>query len=103
MSRGGHLVAAFPVEHGDEIMMVSDQGQIIRAPVDQIRIAGRATRGVILFRTADNEHVVSVEHIENTGEGDPGEGDAGEGDAAPVDDAELDGGGPDEASGEAEG
>jgi DNA gyrase subunit A len=68
MSRGGHLVAAFPVEHGDEIMMVSDQGQIIRAPVDQIRIAGRATRGVILFRTAENEHVVSVEHIEATGE-----------------------------------
>ncbi|HEY4030944.1 MAG TPA: DNA gyrase C-terminal beta-propeller domain-containing protein, partial [Caulobacteraceae bacterium] len=64
MSRGGNLVAAFPVEQGDEIMMVSDQGQIIRAPVDQIRIAGRATRGVILFRTAEGEHVVSVEHLE---------------------------------------
>jgi DNA gyrase subunit A len=75
MSRGGHLVAAFPVEHGDEIMMVSDQGQIIRAPVDQIRIAGRATRGVILFRTAEGEHVVSVEHIEATGEASD-EGDA---------------------------
>jgi DNA gyrase subunit A len=68
MSRGGHLVAAFPVEHGDEIMMVSDQGQIIRAPVDQIRIAGRATRGVILFRTAQDEHVVSVEHLEAAAE-----------------------------------
>jgi DNA gyrase subunit A len=64
MSRGGHLVAAFPVEPGDETMMVSDQGQIIRASVDQIRIAGRATRGVILFRTAQDEHVVSVEHLE---------------------------------------
>ncbi|MGZ3366822.1 MAG: DNA gyrase C-terminal beta-propeller domain-containing protein, partial [Caulobacteraceae bacterium] len=68
MSRGGHLVAAFPVEPGDETMMVSDQGQIIRAPVDQIRIAGRATRGVILFRTAEGEHVVSVEHIEAAAE-----------------------------------
>jgi DNA gyrase subunit A len=67
MSRGGHLVAAFPVEPGDEIMMVSDQGQIIRASVDHIRIAGRATRGVILFRTAEGEHVVSVEHLEATG------------------------------------
>ena len=64
MSRGGHLVGAFPVEHGDELMMVSDQGQIIRMPVDAIRIAGRATRGVILFRTAEDEHVVSVEHLE---------------------------------------
>ena len=63
MSRGGHLVGAFPVEHGDELMMVSDQGQIIRAPVDDIRIAGRNTRGVILFRTAENEHVVSVERL----------------------------------------
>ena len=44
-------------------MMVSDQGQIIRAPVDDIRIAGRNTRGVILFRTAENEHVVSVERL----------------------------------------
>src|SRR5262249_12125408 len=74
MSRGGHLVASFPVEHGDEIMMVTDQGQIIRAPVDEIRIASRNTRGVILFRPAENEHVVSVEHIESTGEGE----DAGE-------------------------
>ncbi len=91
MSRGGRLVAAFPVQQGDELMMVSDQGQIIRLPVDNIRIASRATRGVILFRTAENEHVVSVEHIENTGE-------------APVgDEGELDEGAPDEASGEAEG
>ncbi len=68
MARGGHLVAAFPVEHGDQLMMVSDQGQIIRAPVDEIRIAGRNTRGVILFRTAENEHVVSVERLEGDGE-----------------------------------
>jgi DNA gyrase subunit A len=98
MSRGGHLVAAFPVEHGDEIMMVSDQGQIIRAPVDQVRIAGRATRGVILFRTAENEHVVSVEHIESTGEAAVVDGEDGE-----FDEGDLDGGASDEASGDAEG
>jgi DNA gyrase subunit A len=67
MSRGGHLVGAFPVEHGDELMMVSDQGQIIRAPVDDIRIASRNTRGVILFRTGEGEHVVSVERLEGEG------------------------------------
>jgi len=75
-------------------MMVSDQGQIIRAPVDQIRIAGRATRGVILFRTAEGEHVVSVEHLEAPEDG---------GVVEASDDAELDGGAEDEASGEAEG
>ena len=84
MSRGGRLVAAFPVEHGDELMMVSDQGQIIRMPVDNIRIAGRATRGVILFRTAEGEHVVSVEHLEASGEASgeaPDEGDGADGPA----------------------
>ena len=83
MARGGHLVASFPVETGDELMMVSDQGQIIRAPVGEIRIAGRNTRGVILFRTAEGEHVVSVEHLEASGE----DGDAaGEDDADDIDD-----------------
>jgi DNA gyrase subunit A len=68
LARGGHVVALFPVEHGDQLMMVSDQGQIIRAPVDKIRIAGRNTRGVILFRTGEGEHVVSVERLEGDGE-----------------------------------
>jgi DNA gyrase subunit A len=79
MSRGGRLVGAFPVEHGDELMMVSDQGQIIRAPVDDIRIAGRNTRGVILFRTAENEHVVSVERLDGAADqGGEGEDDIGD-------------------------
>jgi DNA gyrase subunit A len=79
MSRGGRLVGAFPVEHGDELMMVSDQGQIIRAPVDDIRIASRNTRGVILFRTSENEHVVSVERLDGAADqGDDGEDDIGD-------------------------
>ena len=84
MARGGHLVAAFPVEHGDQIMLVSDQGQIIRTAVDEVRIASRNTRGVILFRTAEDEHVVSVEHLEAAAEaGDDGDdgGDAADGPA----------------------
>jgi DNA gyrase subunit A len=79
MSRGGRLVGAFPVEHGDELMMVSDQGQIIRAPVDDIRIASRNTRGVILFRTSENEHVVSVERLDGAADqGGEGEDDIGD-------------------------
>jgi DNA gyrase subunit A len=62
--RGGRLVASFPVEDPDEILLVTDQGQLIRVPVGQIRIAGRNTQGVTIFRTAENEHVVSVERLE---------------------------------------
>jgi DNA gyrase subunit A len=62
-NRNGKLVASFPVEHSDQIMLVTDKGQLIRCPVEDIRIAGRSTQGVIVFNTADDEHVVSVEHI----------------------------------------
>ena len=61
--RNGNLVASFPVEHGDEIMLVTDGGQLIRCPVEGIRIAGRATQGVIVFNTAERERVMSVERI----------------------------------------
>ena len=61
---GLHLVAAFPVEASDEIMLVSNGGQLIRIPVDGIRIVSRASKGVRLFSTAEGERVVSVEHIE---------------------------------------
>ncbi|HKO73590.1 MAG TPA: DNA gyrase subunit A [Bradyrhizobium sp.] len=61
--RNGKLVASFPVEDSDQIMLVTDKGQLIRCPVEGIRIAGRSTQGVIVFNTADDEHVVSVEHI----------------------------------------
>jgi DNA gyrase subunit A len=61
--RNGKLVASFPVEHDDEIMLVTDGGQLIRCPVEGIRVAGRATQGVIVFDTADEERVVAVERI----------------------------------------
>ncbi|HEU0082744.1 MAG TPA: DNA gyrase C-terminal beta-propeller domain-containing protein, partial [Bradyrhizobium sp.] len=70
-SRNGKLVASFPVEDSDQIMLVTDKGQLIRCPVEDIRIAGRSTQGVIVFDTAEDEHVVSVEHI---GEEDNGNG-----------------------------
>ncbi|VEJ45499.1 DNA gyrase subunit A [Bartonella vinsonii] len=59
----GKLVAAFPVKAQDQIMLVSDGGQLIRVPVDGIRIAGRSTKGVTIFNTAEGEKVVSVERI----------------------------------------
>ena len=62
-ARNGKLVASYPVEESDEIMLVTDGGQLIRCPVKGIRRAGRGTQGVIVFRTADDERVVSVERI----------------------------------------
>jgi DNA gyrase subunit A len=63
----GQLVAAFPVEAGDQILLISDRGQMIRVPVEGIRVAGRATKGVTIFNTAENEKVVSVERIPDQG------------------------------------
>ncbi len=70
--RNGPLVASFPVEHSDQIMLVTDGGQLIRCPVDGIRKAGRSTQGVIVINTADDEHVVSVERLSED-EGDEGD------------------------------
>ena len=64
----GKLIAAFPVEEADQIMLVSDGGQLIRVPVAQIRLVSRASKGVRIFNTAEGEKVVSVEHISDIGE-----------------------------------
>jgi len=80
-----NVAAVFPVRDTDEIMLVSDGGQLIRMPVNGIRIAGRATRGVTLFRLADDERIVSVARLGDTGGGDE-EGDIDNTDA-PGDDA----------------
>ena len=61
--RNGPLIASFPVEDSDQIMLVTDGGQLIRCPVSGIRKAGRATQGVIVINVAEDEHVVSEEHI----------------------------------------
>jgi DNA gyrase subunit A len=73
--RGGRLAAAFPVEPGDEILLVTDGGQMIRVPVKAIRLAARNTQGVIVFRTAEDEHVVSVERLAEPEGEDPAEAD----------------------------
>ncbi len=77
--RNGKLVASFPVDDSDQIMLVTDKGQLIRCPVEDIRIAGRSTQGVIVFDTADDEHVVSVERVgdEDNGENGNGNGNGG--------------------------
>ena len=58
------LVASFPVKAEEELLLVTDKGQLIRTAVDQIRVAGRATQGVILINVGDDEHVVAAERLE---------------------------------------
>lgn len=81
--RNGRLIASFPVEEGDQIMLVTDGGQLIRTPVEGIRLAGRSTQGVIVFDTAEGEKVVSVERVREEGEvGEAGNGSEGPGSAS---------------------
>ena len=61
--RNGRLLASFPIGENDQIMLVTDGGQLIRCPVHDIRIAGRNTQGVRIFKTDADEKVVSVERI----------------------------------------
>ncbi len=62
-AKTGRLTGSFPVEEADQIMLVTDQGKLIRTGVSGIRIAGRSTQGVIVLDTAEDERVVSVEHL----------------------------------------
>lgn len=74
LARAGAIVATFPVKDKQEIMLVSDGGQIIRLPVDDIRICSRQSKGVYVFRVDETEKVVSVAALEDTA-GENGNGD----------------------------
>jgi DNA gyrase subunit A len=79
---GKAVVATFPVREGDDIMMVTDAGRLIRVPVDQVRCSGRQTMGVTLFRVDKGEHVTSVftvleDETDDSGAADDGAADNG--------------------------
>ncbi len=82
--RNGPVVAAFPVRPTDQIMLVTDGGQLIRCPVDDIRIAGRKTQGVTLFRVEGGERVVSVAWLSESGADDEENGNGAAGDDGEV-------------------
>tara|TARA_B100000035_G_scaffold65432_1_gene53204 strand:- start:9619 stop:12315 length:2697 start_codon:yes stop_codon:yes gene_type:complete len=63
-SRNGNVLASFPVGHDDDIMLITKSGQLIRCPVMDIRVAGRNTQGVSIFKTSDSEKVVSASRVE---------------------------------------
>tara|TARA_X000000950_G_scaffold11747_1_gene12709 strand:- start:1232 stop:4003 length:2772 start_codon:yes stop_codon:yes gene_type:complete len=57
---GGEVIATFPVTDSHQIMLVTDQGKLIRTPVENIRTTGRSAQGVTIFKVNDDENVVSV-------------------------------------------
>lgn len=67
-SKTGKLVSSVPVAHDDEIMLVTNGGQLMRCPVDDIRICGRSSQGVILFRVGKSEQVVSLARLDRGSE-----------------------------------
>ena len=92
MSKADSLAACFQVIDGDTVMAVTDGGQLIRFPVDTVRIASRSTKGVRLIRLGEGEKVVSVVRVAETDDGDDdeGNGDGSEGPAGPAPDGLTD-------------
>ena len=84
--RNGEVIAAFPIYEKDQLMMVTDNGRLIRVPVHDVRVAGRNTQGVTLFKVGDEEHIVSVDRIQETDD----EDDAMEGDVDEFDETSTD-------------
>ncbi len=66
--RNGQVVASFPVKQGEQLMLVTNQGKMIRTSMADIRIMGRNTQGVTIFRVGEGEHVVSVARIDESDE-----------------------------------
>ncbi|HMB76234.1 MAG TPA: DNA gyrase C-terminal beta-propeller domain-containing protein, partial [Kiloniellaceae bacterium] len=73
------VVGALPITASEQIMLITDGGKLIRTPVNDVRIAGRTTRGVMLFRIGNGERVVSVTRLAEVAddEGDEVEGEVG--------------------------
>ncbi len=76
--RNGNVIGSFPVEDTDQILLMTDKGKLIRCPVEDIRVAGRNTQGVTIFKVDEKEAVVSAVRLQDTGENDIAEGE-GEG------------------------
>ncbi|BFM16524.1 DNA gyrase subunit A [Maricurvus nonylphenolicus] len=68
--RNGDIVGAVQVFDGEEIMLISDQGTLVRTRVDEVSVLSRNTQGVRLIKVKGDEHIIGVERIEETGNGD---------------------------------
>ena len=66
--RNGKVVGAVQVEEQDEIMLITDSGTLVRTRVNEVSVIGRNTQGVRIIRTADDEHVVALQRIDEVEE-----------------------------------
>ena len=74
--RNGQVVGAVQVFDGEEIMLISDQGTLVRTRVDEVSVLSRNTQGVRLIKVKKDEHIIGLERIEETGDGEESEGDS---------------------------
>jgi len=79
IARNGPVVASFPVQSGEQLMLVTDQAKLIRIGLESLRVLGRNTAGVNLFKVAKNETVVSAVKIDEAAEEEEIEAEDGEG------------------------
>ena len=63
-SKNGKVIDCFIVNEKDQIILVSDKGQIIRVNINQLRIAGRSTQGVSIFKIPDKDKIVNVSRVQ---------------------------------------
>jgi DNA gyrase subunit A len=87
IERNGPVVASFPADQADQLMLVTDQAKLIRLPLTSLRVIGRGSAGVRLFHVADSEHVVSAARLAEPDEGEDAGEDGGEGAMAPTPDS----------------
>jgi DNA gyrase subunit A len=87
--RNGPVVASFSAHNGEQLMLVTDQAKLIRTTVASIRVAGRNTQGITIFRVDKNEHVVSAARIEESE--DEAEVDLSDDNVAPAIDPQVEG------------
>jgi DNA gyrase subunit A len=87
--RNGKVVSAVQVEDLDEIMVITDNGTLVRTRVNEVSVIGRNTQGVRLIRTSDDEHVVALQRIDEVEESTEFEGESTEGEVINQDDASL--------------
>lgn len=76
--KNGRVVASFPVDDTDDIVLMTNAGTILRCPVGDIRICGRSSQGVIVFRVSEGERIVSAAHLPGSDEEDESEETSGE-------------------------
>jgi DNA gyrase subunit A len=77
--RNGDVVASFPIDNSDQVMIITNKGTLIRSDIGTVRITGRNTQGVTLIKARDGENVVSVARIAHSGNKEIDDVEAGDG------------------------